>query len=397
MRRLWTLVALLALLVAALNTPAPLLAQADEPAEEGTVRELPPLVLFTSYPNQVVGMDENVNIDLKLRTGTALQLVRLEMQEIPTGWTATFRGGGKIINAVYVEPEDDASVTLKLEPPDDVEAGTYRFVVRAQGETETVSLPLELTVEEKLPPSLSLETELPTMKGEPTATFRYNATLKNEGDEDLVVNLTAEAPQGFRVTFKVTGNEVTSLPLEANRSKSLSIEARPYLELPAGSYPITVRAQGSEAEAELQLTAEITGEPNLTVTAPDGRLSGRAYAGEETPLKVIVRNTGSAPARAVELSSTEPSGWSVELDPKQIGEIPAGEQVEVTARIKPADKALAGDYMLTIRARPQDSASKSADFRITVLTSTMWGVVGVALIAVAVAVVALAVLRFGRR
>jgi len=133
------------------------------------------------------------------------------------------------------------------------------------------------------------------------------------------------------------------------------------------------------------------------VTAPDGRLSGTAYAGSESPLKVIIRNTGSAPARAITLSSSEPAGWSVEFVPKEIDEIPAGQQAEVTAKIRPSDKALAGDYMVTVRAQPTDGTTKSADFRITVLTSTLWGVVGIVLIAVAVGVVAVAVLRFGRR
>jgi uncharacterized membrane protein len=53
--------------------------------------------------------------------------------------------------------------------------------------------------------------------------------------------------------------------------------------------------------------------------------------------------------------------------------------------------------MVTVSARPEDGNSESADFRITVLTSTLWGVAGVALIAVAVVVVGLAVARFGRR
>ncbi len=392
MRRFWTIVALLSLVLLAVNAPAPVMAKGDQPAGDD-----PELVIFTSYPSQVIGIDENVSITLKLRTGTTPQVVHLEMQQIPEGWTATFRGGGKIIRSVYVEPEKDASVTLKLEPPTNVVAGTYRFVVLAQGEETTAELPLELTVQEKLPPRLTFEVELPTLKGKPSSTFRYNATLKNEGDEELTVNLLASAPPGFTVTFKLTGQEVTSLPLEANESKRLTIEVRPYVDVPADAYPITVHAQGGEAEASLSLTAEVTGEPSLTVTAPDGRLSGRAYAGEETPLKVIVRNTGSAPARAVELSATEPSGWSVKFEPKQIDEIPAGEQVEVTARIRPAEKAVAGDYMVTVRARPKESTSASADFRITVLTSTLWGVVGIALIAVAVGVVAVAVLRFGRR
>jgi uncharacterized membrane protein len=99
----------------------------------------------------------------------------------------------------------------------------------------------------------------------------------------------------------------------------------------------------------------------------------------------------------VTLSSTESSGWTVNFDPKEINEIPAGQQVEVTTNIRPADKAVAGDYMITLRAQTADNLSKSTDFRITVRTSTLWGVVGIVLIAIAVGVVALAVMRFGRR
>jgi uncharacterized membrane protein len=48
-------------------------------------------------------------------------------------------------------------------------------------------------------------------------------------------------------------------------------------------------------------------------------------------------------------------------------------------------------------ARPDEGASESTEFRVTVLTSTLWGLVGVALIAVAVFGVGMAVMRFGRR
>lgn len=110
-----------------------------------------------------------------------------------------------------------------------------------------------------------------------------------------------------------------------------------------------------------------------------------------------MRNSGTAPAQGVELSASAPDGWTITFDPQQIPEIAAGDQVQITTMIRPAEDAVAGDYMLTIRANPADGANQSVDFRITVLTSTLWGLVGIALIAVAVGVVALAVVRFGRR
>jgi len=379
----------LILFTAALSTPVL--------AQEGQSQNARGLTLFTRYPAQETAIGENITFNLTLRTETSPQVVRLELQNLPQGWTATFRGGGKVIRAAYVEPENDTSVDLRVEPPADVSPDTYRFSVIAQSEVEKAELPIEVIVKEKLPPSLKFEVELPTLRGAPDTTFRYNVTLKNEGAEDLSVNLVAEAPPEFQVSFKLTGQDVTSIPVNANESKRLSVEARAFTAVPAGAYQIKVLAQGGVAQATTTLTAEVTGQPELTITAPDGRLSGQAYVGSKTPFKLFVQNTGSAPARNIELSASQPTGWSVEFEPKQIAEIPAGQQVEVTAHVQPARQAVAGDYIVTFRARPEGGASKSAEFRITVLTSTFWGIVGVALIAVAVAVVGLAVMRFGRR
>ncbi len=41
--------------------------------------------------------------------------------------------------------------------------------------------------------------------------------------------------------------------------------------------------------------------------------------------------------------------------------------------------------------------STSADFRITVATSTLWGIIGIVIIAIALLVAVGAVARFGRR
>jgi uncharacterized repeat protein (TIGR01451 family) len=317
--------------------------------------------------------------------------------DLPKGWTATFRGGGRVIQSVYVDADTNASAELRLEPAQDVTAGTYHFVVDAKSDSLDVKLPVDISVQEKLPPSLKFNVDLPTLNGTPSTTFRYSATLQNAGDQDATVTLTADTPEGVTVTFMSAGQEVTSLPLKANQTASLDIQQKVPPQATAGQYPITVHAQGSDAQAQVQLTAVVTGQPELNLGGLDGRLSGDAYAGQQTPLSITLQNTGSAPAQNVQLSTNAPSGWSVQFDPKQIPEIPAGQQADATANIQAPDNAVAGDYMITVNARSGDGSSKSADFRITVLTSTLWGVVGIGLIAVAVLVVGMAVIRFGRR
>ncbi|NPA91499.1 MAG: ABC transporter substrate-binding protein [Chloroflexi bacterium] len=359
-----------------------------------------PLSLYTRFPAQVIEAGKTVTIDLTVsNAGDKPLIVHLDTQNLPEGWNATFRGLGRIVKAVYVRPKDDASVSLRLEQPADVQPDTYRIIVVATADTYKAELPLELTVQEKLPPRLKMEVELPILRGTPNTNFRFEATLRNEGDQDLTVNLEAQAPEGFQVVFKPSfgAQEVTSLPIKANESKRLNIEVKVPRQTPAGRYPIHVRAVGGGAEAAVDLAVELTGLPELSVTAPDGRLTANAYVGKETPLEIIIQNLGTANARNIELSATKPTGWKVEFDPKHIDDLPPGQQIKVTAKIRPSDKAIAGDYMVTIRASADGGVFDSTDFRITVLTSTMWGVVGIALIAVAVLIVALAVMRFGRR
>lgn len=382
-------ISLILMLIALFVLPVAVQAQDETPAAG--------LTISTTYPSQIIGFGEVVTLTLKLRADSP-QMVNLEVLGLPDGWEASFRGGSRIVDAVYLDGETTVNVDVRIEPPANPEAGKYTLKVVARGSAQTAEMPITLTVKEKLPPRLSLDMDgLPLQRGTPSSTFRYTVTLKNEGGEDLTVALSADQPTNMQVRFESAGQTVTEIQLAANESKNLTVVAEPLITLEAGRYPFSIYARAGDVEASMNLAADVVGEGRLSITTPDGRLSGQASAGQDNPLKIILKNTGTAPLRGIQLSSIEPSGWSVTFDPKEIVEIPAGQQVEVTATIKPAEKAVAGDYLLTINARPVDSKQQSAEFRITVVTSTLWGVAGIALIAVAVATVGMAVSRFGRR
>jgi uncharacterized membrane protein len=368
----------------------PVLAQVDQPEER-------PLTVFTQYPSRIIGFGEVVTLPLRLRGDTS-QIVRLEVNNLPEGWTASFRGGAQIVDAVFLDGVVDASVDLRLETPDEVEAGTYQITIEARGDGERATLPLTFTIQEKLPPRLSLSVDgLPVRRGTPTANFTFTATLRNEGGEDLLVSLSATQPENIQVSIESANEDVTEVQLAANESKNLTIRVNPLITLSAGEYSFNVVASSGAVRSEQALAIQVVGEGSLRVSSPDGRLSANAYAGRENPLKILLSNNGTAPLLGVTLSSNEPSGWSVTFDQTRIAEIPVGQSVEVNATITPPETAIAGDYMLTINARPLDGRQQNAEFRITVRTPTLWGVAGLALIALAVGVVGMAVARFGRR
>jgi len=125
-------------------------------------------------------------------------------------------------------------------------------------------------------------------------------------------------------------------------------------------------------------------------------VSTRASAGKQTPVPIVITNTGTAPADDVDLSGSAPSGWKVDFNPKSVDRIAPNASKEVQALITPTDKAIAGDYVTTISASARGE-SASTDFRVTVTTSTMWGIAGVGIIGIALLVMVGAVARFGRR
>ena len=358
------------------------------------------LSLGTSYPEIGVQPGESVNLTLTLKNyGLPPGVVRVRVAEAPQGWQASLIGGGRLVRAVYLAPDTAATLTLRLRPPKEVKPGTYRFLVRAEGLGRTASLPIGLVVGQGLPQRLSLEAELPILKGPPTSSFRYRVTLKNESDRDLLVSLEYEAPKGWQVTFTpaFSSQQVTSLPIKAGESKDLDVEVSLPKDTKADTYGLTLRAAAGEAKAELALTLEVTGRPEVRFTTKEERLSGQVVAGRENAVKLVVKNEGSAPAKNLSFSAFEPSGWEVKFEPDKLDTLDPGQEQEVTARIKPSPKAVTGDYMVTLSLSGADGLSESLDYRATVVRSSLWGLVGVGIMAVALLVLGFAVNRFGRR
>lgn len=375
---------------------APVAVQAQAQVQTQAFRGLS---LSTPYPSQTVRAGESVTLTLAVKNhGLPPQVVALRVSQTAPGWKVTLLGGGRPVSAVYVGPDQEASISLRLDPPASARAGTYEFRFTAEGQTARAELPITLTLGKILPPHLNLTAELPILRGPATSSFRYRLTLKNDSDRDLLANLEARMPRGFQISFTPAfgSQQVTSLPMKAGESRDLDAEVTLPRQVSAGQYEVVVRGVGGGAVAEIRLGLEVTGRADLSITTPDGRLSGRATAGRATPVKLVVKNSGSAPAQNVEISSDEPTGWEVRFEPRRIEQIPPNDQRDVTAEIQPSPKAIAGDYMLTVRANTGD-VSGSADFRITVTTATVWGLVGIALVVVALGVVSMAVSRYGRR
>jgi uncharacterized membrane protein len=357
------------------------------------------LWITTDYPATTVRAGDTTTLKLKVQNyNLAPESVALKVSDVPEGWKATVLGGGAPIAAAMPATNDNVPIELKIEVPAGTAAGTHRLVLAASGSTANAQLPIDVTIGQSVPAKLSIKSKLPSIRGTPHSSFDYDFTVTNGGDKDAVVSLAAAAPDGFQTSFTESygTQEITSIPIPAGQSKDLKVKVQPPSDVTGNSYPVKVRVAAGDVSAETSMTMQIVGQPQLHLTGADGRLSASAEAGKATPISLTVSNDGTAPARDIDLSGSPPSDWKVEFQPSKIAALaPKAKQV-VQALLTPSAKALAGDYMTTMRAGTEADSS-SADFRITVSTSTLWGIVGAGIIAAALVVAVGAVARFGRR
>jgi uncharacterized membrane protein len=356
--------------------------------------------LTTRYPTLTVKSGETTTIDMSVHNyKLPPQELTLSVPDVAQGWKATILGGGQPVAAVEVAPDADERLQLRLEPPAGAGHGDYRFTVEAKGGNQDLKLPIIVTVGEEVPAKLKLTTNFPDLRGTATTAFKYRVSMTNDSGRDATINLSADAPKNFQVTFTEAygTQQLTSIPIEAGKSKDIDVALSLPRETPAGDYKLSVHAKTEQASADLPLTLTILGQPRLSLAGEGGRLSGDAYAGQASELTVVLHNDGSEAARDVELSASTPEGWKSSFDPKTVPQIAAGGSQDVKVMLTPSERAIAGDYQATIRASAASGLSESANFRITVLTSTLWGAIGIAIIAVALLVVVFSVARFGRR
>jgi uncharacterized membrane protein len=358
------------------------------------------LYLTTRYPAMTVRAGETTTIDLSLHNfNMPPQEVGLSVPQVASGWKATVLGGGQPIKSAFVEPDSEEKLQLRLEPPSGAGPGDYQFLVEAQGQGNTLKLPITVTIGQELPAKLKLTTNFPALRGTATTSFKFKVTVANDSGRDATINFSADAPKNFQVTYTEAygTQQLTSIPIEAGKSKDIEASVALPRDTPAGDYKLVLHAKSEAASADLDLSITIIGQPRLSLAGEGGRLSGEAYAGQDSQLTLVAKNDGSEAARDVEFSATAPEGWKTSFDPKELPELDAGKSQSIKVTLTPSARAIAGDYQTTIRASSAGGQSESANFRITVLTSTVWGAVGIGVIAVALLVVVFAVARFGRR
>ena len=226
--------------------------------------------------------------------------------------------------------------------------------------------------------------------------FRYNTTLHTGDGKSKIVELKAELPIGWIISYKVEGNQVTSLAMDPGKTQDISIEINAAANAAPGKYKMPVKAVSGQDTMALNLEAVVKGSYGLTLTTPSGRLSEELTSGSHQDIQLIVKNTGTLPLNDIDLSSQLPANWEASFEPSKISRLEPGKSQELKARLKVPDKTIAGDYAATFTASNPNSNAPAA-FRMIVKTSLLSGWIGIMVILLSVGLVYYLIRKYGRR
>lgn len=350
------------------------------------------LELSTTYPGMTAKAGDSLSYTVTLTNHSDAGITaELSVPELPEGWEGYFSGGGAEISQAYIKAGAEATVTYQLTIPAEAEEGIYAVVLGAND--ARLHLTLDVSAEEL--GSSALTTQYAEQEGTANVGFTFSTTVQNNTPNEQSYSFSAKAPAGWTVTFFPSGEstQVAAVTVPARSSQAMDVVVTPAADAEAASFTIPISAISATETLETELSVTITG---TYLATPSGRLSFDAVANKQSAVTLQISNQGNTDLQNVNLTSSAPSGWSVEYSESTIEVLEAGAVREITAYVTPSEDAMSGDYALTFSVKNTE-ASDSEDFRVTVKTETVWGFVGLGLIAAAAAGLWLVFKRLGRR
>lgn len=366
--------------------------------------------MSTAYPGIVMKAGEtgSFSLDFTSLTGDAYD-ASLTVTELPDGWTGYFKGSSGQISKVHIpggstdalgESSSSSSntVTFSLSVPDDAANGTYQIRLDADAGTGSDGQILEVTIDEEETGASNFTSEYPEQQGATGTTFTFDTTIVNNRGTNQTYSLSASAPDGWQVTFTPSGEStnVASVDVDAGGSQGLTVTVMPTENVEKGDYTVSCSAVSANDTLSTDLSVGITGTYGVTLSTPSGLLSLDAYANKETTVTLSITNSGNVDLENLNLTSSAPTDWEVSFDESTIDLLEAGATKEVTAHITPTDNVITGDYVTQISISNNETSS-SASFRVSVKTSTTWGIAAVAIIVVLLLGLSAIIKKYGRR
>ncbi len=215
------------------------------------------VTLTTDFPNLRGPSSTRFTFNLTLRNDTAEDLTYAATSIGPTGWDvqATLTGQAQAASAI-VQAGATSAISVTVQPPQAVAAGTYPITVDVAAGSRSVSS--ELVVEITGTNSVSLNTpdQRLSTRGSAGETIEQQLVIENTGTAPLeVMTLSATTPSDWTVEFDPSE---TIDAIAAGASATVTARIVPSTDAIAGDYVVSFRASNDLADAsrEIRVTVE---------------------------------------------------------------------------------------------------------------------------------------------
>jgi uncharacterized membrane protein len=168
-------------------------------SEEGTFKT----EFATKQPNMEGNAKTSFNFNAELKNQTAGKQIYALRSNAPRGWNVAFKAGGRQVSSVQIEPNLTENITIEVDPPDAIAAGSYKIPVSAVTTSSAANLELETVVTGSYGMELTTPTGLLSTSVTAGDQKRVPLHLRNTGSADLKnIKMSFSAPINWDVVFE---------------------------------------------------------------------------------------------------------------------------------------------------------------------------------------------------
>jgi len=203
----------------------------------------------TGQANMQGQANANFTFSAKLKNQTADKQLYALMAEKPAGWIVTFKATSSQVTSGEIEANNTADITIEVNPPDNIDAGTYEIPIRAVTKATSANLSLQVVITGSYSMELTTPTGLLSTKLTAGETKKIELLVRNTGSSDLSnIKFNVSKPVNWDITFEP---QIIDKLLAGSEAK-VTASVKAYKKAVPGDYASSFEAQAPEANAKAQ-------------------------------------------------------------------------------------------------------------------------------------------------
>jgi uncharacterized membrane protein len=212
---------------------------------------------FTTGQSNMQGLaTSNFTFSAKLKNQTADRQLYALIADMPAGWVVTFKANySNPVTSVEVEANNTSDISIDINPPDNIDAGTYEIPVKAVTKATSANLSLQVVITGSYNMELTTPTGRLSEKLTAGESKKIELVIRNTGSSDLSnIKLNSSKPANWEVSFEPQ----TIDKIIAGRDVQVIATIKAYKKAVPGDYVASFEAQTPELteKAQFRLTVK---------------------------------------------------------------------------------------------------------------------------------------------